>query len=230
MRSLSLPDSTQKDPPKSIEQIEKPIPEVFPQPQNLEQLEQAIANRLEQKITAVIEDKVEEKIISSFDMIIYQLEQKLIKNIESQMNMNFQGIISQISKKIDENLIDFKQLLSNISANKIIEDTTQSSRLQSASESQKSDEVASSDKPKNKRTTTATKNINNNDPRILAILDDLNKMNFAELEHKLAKSKKSKFAKPIYELRTLKLFTSIEDITTVRDLGEKTMQKIIENW
>lgn len=85
LRSLSLPDSTEKDLSKSIEKTTEPITEVSPQPQSLEHLEQAIANRLEQKLNTIIDSKIAAQITSNFQPIDDQLAQKLSEAIEQKI-------------------------------------------------------------------------------------------------------------------------------------------------
>jgi len=190
--------------------------------QNLEQIEQAITHRLEQKLTVTIERKIEEQMSSSLKLIV-----------------------NQMTKQLDVHLNYFKQSLSVVPASKISDPETQPISLAPDLGSKTISKPDKSTKTKTKveRSPTAAKNknIDDNDPKRLEVLNDLNTMNFADLERKLANSGKAniKFARPIHEKRSQKIdqrFTSIEDVianvkmTNVKGLAEKTMQKIIDSW
>ena len=191
--------------------------------QNLEKMEQSITQRLEQKLTATIERRIEE-----------------------QMSFSLQVIVNQMTKQLDTHLIDFKQSLSLVPVSKIFEPEAQPSSLvpelgsQNISKTDKLTETKTKPKTKPKVESPTTigksKNLDDNTPKRLEILNDLNTMNFADLERKLANSGKGniKFARPIHEQRSQELdqkFAAIEDvIKNVKMLGEKTMQKIIDSW
>ena len=218
-----------------------PIPIPNPPPMtnvspDLDKIEEAIANRLEQKLTAAIEKTIEERISASL-----------------------QVIVGQITKQLDAHLTDFRQSLSLVPVHQVLEAKTQPNQSIPEIAPEKAVEVVpektikavkvqttsksvpkATAKPKTERAKTTAKvkdkNIDNNDPKVLQVLNDLNNLNFAELQRKLAQSAKTnvKFARPIDELRLQqpnKKFQSIQDvIINVQGLAEKTMQKIIDAW
>ncbi len=213
LRSHSAPTSIPNPPP---------VPNVSP---DLDKLEEAIANRLEQKLTAVIE-----------------------KTIEDRISASLQVIVGQVTKQLDAHLTDFRQSLSLVPVHQVL-DPKQPTTSPSNSVTEKSSNPETSTKNKTKTTTKTSKpksassktsvkakNIDNNNPKVLQVLNDLNHLNFAELQHKLAQSAKTnvKFARPIDELRLQQpnqKFLSIQDvIINVQGLAEKTMQKIIDAW
>jgi hypothetical protein len=210
-----------------------PVTNVSP---DLDKIEEAIANRLEQKLTAAIE-----------------------KTIEDRINASLQIIVGQITKQLDAHLTDFRQSLSLVPVHQVLEAKTQLTQSVPEVMPEKAVEVVpektikavkaqtisksapkATAKPKTERAKTTAKvkdkNIDNNDPKVLQVLNDLNNLNFAELQRKLAQSAKTnvKFARPIDELRLQQpnqKFLSIRDvIINVQGLAEKTMQKIIDAW
>lgn len=192
-------------------------PTSAPQAQpDLAQIENAIANRLEQKLASTIDRIVEERI-----------------------NSSLQAFTHQITQQLNSHLLDFKQSLSFVPISQVLSQN-QPSTLVSESAPEKiakpKTTKAASTKPKTTSSKSKTKDtsINNDDPQVLQVLHDLNTMNFADLERKLAQSKSAKFARLIHEQRLLRLeqkFESIQDvITNVQGLAEKTMQKIVAAW
>jgi hypothetical protein len=210
-----------------------PVTNVSP---DLDKIEEAIANRLEQKLTAAIE-----------------------KTIEDRISASLQVIVGQITKQLDAHLTDFRQSLSLVPVHQVLEAKTQPNQSIPEIAPEKAVEVVPEKtikavkvqttsksapkvtaKPKTERAKTTAKvkdkNIDNNDPKVLQVLNDLNNLNFAELQRKLAQSAKTnvKFARPIDEKRLQQpnqKFLSIQDvIINVQGLAEKTMQKIIDAW
>ncbi len=213
LRSHSAPTPTPDAPPVNHETSP-----------DLAKIEEAIAKRLEQKLTATIE-----------------------KTIEEQISASLQTIVGQVTKQLDAHLTDFRQSLSLVPIHTVLGTSNQPSNLapeplpEKISKSKpapKSKTTPKTNKPKTEtsKTTAKAKNIDNTDPKVLQVLDDLNRLNFAELQNKLAKSAKTniKFARPIDELRLQQpnqKFLSIQDvIINVQGLAEKTMQKIIDAW
>ncbi len=192
--------------PAIVESITPP-----PIPQfDLAQIEQAISIRLEQKLTATIE-----------------------RTIEKRISSGFQAIIDQMTQQLDAHLLDFKQLLSPATIHKSVEPTV--SPIAPEPEPQKPSKVEKIDKSKIGRSTTSKKQgVDEDNPKTLQVLNDLNTMNFADLERKLLQSKSGKFARPIHEQRLKRSgqkFESTKDIiANVQGLAEKTMQKIINEW
>jgi|GEM_PF-985559 len=210
-----------------------PIPTPTPPPVNREtspdlaNIQEEIANQLEQRLTAAIEKTIEERISASL-----------------------QAIVGQVTKQLDAHLTDFRQSLSLVPMHTVLENSNQPNTLVSEplpekiskpKNSTKSKNTTKTNKPKaeTSKTTKATvkaKNIDDNDPKVLQVLNDLNNLNFAELQRKLAQSAKTniKFARPIDELRLQQpnqKFLSIQDVMiNVQGLAEKTMQKIIDAW
>jgi len=189
---------------------------------DLAKVEQAIAERLEQKLTAAIEKTIEERISASL-----------------------QVIVGQVTKQLDAHLTDFRQSLSLVPVHQVLDSQFQPTAPETVSNDLNKPETPTKSKtttktPKTKsatsKTTAKAKNIDNNDPKVVQVLNDLNNLNFAELQHKLAQSAKTniKFARPIDELRLQQpnqKFLSIQDvIINVQGLAEKTMQKIIDAW
>jgi len=192
---------------------------------DLANIEEAIANRLEQKLTAVIE-----------------------KTIEERINASLQVIVGQVAKQLDAHLTDFRQSLSLVPVHQVIEakpqpsqsipealpeKTTKTVKTQTTSKA-----TSKATKPKTERvkTTAKDKSIDNNDPKVSQVLNDLNSLSFAELQRKLSQSAKTniKFARPIDELRlqqpNQKLLSIQDVIINIQGLAEKTMQKIIDAW
>lgn len=195
LRSLSVP--------ATVESITlPPIPQF-----DLAQIEQAIAIRLEQKLTATIE-----------------------RTIEKRISSGFQAIIDQMTQQLNSQLLDFKQLLTSTTIQTI------ESTIPPIAPEPVAKKPSKTTKPaKTERTPTSKKqNLDDHDPKRSQVLNDLNTMNFADLERKLAQSKSGKFARPIDEQRLKRSgqkFASIEDvIIDVPKLAEKTMQKIIDAW
>jgi len=192
-------------------------------PPDLDKIEEAIANRLEQKLTAAIERTIEERISASL-----------------------QVIVGQVSKQLDAHLTDFRQSLSLVPVHQILEvktqpnqsipevvtkKTTKTVKAQTTSK----DTLKATTKPKTERakTTAKDKSIDNNDPKILQVLNDLNTLNIADLENKLKQSAKAniKFARLIHEQRSQQLFTSVDDVVArVDKLGVTTIKRIIAAW
>lgn len=184
--------------------------------QDLDRMENAIANRLEQKLSATVDRIVEERI-----------------------NASLQIFANQITQQINLHLLDFKQSLAFVPISEVLSPTQPIASVpESASEkiakSKTTKAATTRAKPTSSKPKAKDKSINNDDPKALQVLHDLNTMNFADLERKLAQSKSSKFARPIDEQRLLlpeKKFQSIQDvIANVQGLAEKTMQKIIDAW
>jgi hypothetical protein len=184
---------------------------------DLAQIENAIANRLEQKLSVTVDRIVEERI-----------------------NASLQIFANQITQQINLHLLDFKQSLAFVPISQVLSPTQP---IISVPES------APEKIPKSKTTKTATTKAKatsskprakdkfiSDDPKVLQVINDLNTMNFGDLQRNLAKSAKgnTKFAKPIYELKLQQpeqKFQSIQDvIANVQGLAEKTMQKIIDAW
>ena len=211
---------------------------------DLDKIEEAIANRLEQKLTAAIE-----------------------KTIEERINASLQVIVGKVSKQLDAHLTDFRQSLSLVPVHQVLEVKTQPNQSipevvpEKVTKTVKTQTTSKNDpkvpaktktarakttandptvpaktKTARAKTTAKDKSIDNNDPKVLQVLDDLNNLSFAELQRKLAQSAKTniKFARLIDELRLQKpnhKLSSIQDvITNVQGLTEKTMQKIIDAW
>ena len=212
---------------------------------DLDKIEEAIANRLEQKLTAAIEKTIEERINASLQVIVGK----------------------KVSKQLDAHLTDFRQSLSLVPVHQVLEVKTQPNQSipevvpEKVTKTVKTQTTSKNDpkvpaktktarakttandptvpaktKTARAKTTAKDKSIDNNDPKVLQVLDDLNNLSFAELQRKLAQSAKTniKFARLIDELRLQKpnhKLSSIQDvITNVQGLTEKTMQKIIDAW
>jgi len=192
---------------------------------DLDKIEEAIANRLEQKLTAALEKTIEERVSASL-----------------------QVIVEQVTKQLDAHLTDFRQSLSLVPVHQVIEakpqpsqsipealpeKTTKTVKTQTTSKA-----TSKATKPKTERvkTTAKDKSIDNNDPKVSQVLNDLNSLSFAELQRKLSQSAKTniKFARPIDELRlqqpNQKLLSIQDVIINIQGLAEKTMQKIIDAW
>jgi hypothetical protein len=190
--------------------IEKTVEPPTNQQLDLAQIEKAIANSLEQKLAATIDRIVEERISSSF-----------------------QAFATQMTQQLDTHLLDFKKSLASVNIDKIAE-PMQPPDLSSEQVPQKAIKTKAPAKTKSKPAGSATAkktNLDDNNPKALQVLNDLNTMNFADLERKLAQSKNGKFARPIHELQSEQKFQSIKDvISKVQGLAEKTMQRIIDAW
>lgn len=209
-----------------------PIPIPNPPPENhetspdLAKIEEAIANRLEQKLTAAIEKTIEERISTSL-----------------------QVIVGQVTKQLDAHLTDFRQSLSLVPVHQVIDTKPQTiqavaefepekiSKTDKATKSKTTAKATSKTptKPKtdSKKTATKNKDIDSNDPKTLQVLNDFNTLSVADLENKLNQSAKAniKFARPIHEQRSQQLFTSIDDVVArVDKLGVTTIKKIIAAW
>lgn len=187
---------------------------------DLDKIEEAIANRLEQKLTAAIEKTIEERISASL-----------------------QVIVGQVSKQLDAHLTDFRQSLSIFPVHQVLEVKSQPNQSIPEVVPEKTTKTKTNSKalpkatakPKTERVKTPTKDksIDNNDPKISQVLNDFNTLSIADLESKLKQSAKgnTKFARPIHEQRSEQKFQSIKDvITNIPRLAEKTMQKIIDAW
>jgi hypothetical protein len=130
---------------------------------------------------------------------------------------------------------DFKQSLSFVPVSQVISPSHAIATTPEPAPQPKSTKAATT-KPKATSSKSKAKDtsINNDDPQILQVLHDLNTLNFADLERKLAQSKSAKFTRPIHEqrlLRSQQKFESIQDvIANVQGLAEKTMQKIVAAW
>jgi hypothetical protein len=192
-----------------------------PQPdlaQNLAQMETAIANRLEQKLSTTIDRIVEERI-----------------------NSSLQVFANQITQQLNSHLLEFKQSLSFVPVSQVLSQphaiATPPESAPKKTAKPKTPKAVSS-KPEATISKSKAKNtsINNDDPQVLQVLHDLNTLNFADLERKLAQLKPSKrsLAKPIHEQRSQQpdqKFQSILDLMTKVDIIKKpTMQKIIDAW
>ncbi|MBD2178758.1 hypothetical protein H6F42_17705 [Pseudanabaena sp. FACHB-1998] len=192
---------------------------------DLAKIEEAIANRLEQKLTAAIE-----------------------KTIEERISVSLQLIVGQVTKQLDAHLNDFRQSLSLVPVHQVID--TKPETIQAVAELEpekisKTDKATKSKatakttsktptKPKSESKKTAAKNKNIDDnSQISQVLSDFNTLNIADLENKLKQSAKGniKFARPIHEQRSQQLFISIDDvISRVKGLAEKTMERIVSSW
>jgi ParB family chromosome partitioning protein len=192
-------------------------PVTAPATQNLDlaQMEQAIANRLEKTLSTTIDRILEER-----------------------LNSSLQVLTNQITQQLSAQLLDLKQSLSSAPISQVLEVPTQTMTLapESSLEQPVKSKPTKASKPKASSSKAKANSIDNNDPKVLEVLNDLNTMNFADLQRNLAKSAKSntKFAKLINELRLQQpdqKLRSIQDvIANVTGLAEKTMQKIIDAW
>ena len=208
LRSLSVP-------------VAAPVTENLAQNLDLVQMEQAIANRLEQTLSARIDRIFEERISASLQVFTNQITQ-------------------QLSSQLLDFKLDLKQSLSFVPINQVLESPTQPKIVVPASELEKPVKSKSAKATTTKSKTVSSKakinSINNDDPKVVQVLNDLNTMNYEDLQRNLAKSAKSntKFAKLINELRLQQpdqKLRSIQDvIANVAGLAEKTMQKIIDAW
>jgi hypothetical protein len=193
---------------------------------DLAKIEEAIANRLEQKLTAAIE-----------------------KTIEDRISASLQVILGQVTKQLDAHLTDFRQSLSLVPVHQVLDPKPQAvqavtefepEKISKTDKATKAKTTAKSTsktptKPKTASPKTAAKNkdIDSNDPKISRVLNDFNTLNIADLENKLKQSAKAniKFARPIHEQRSQQLFTSINDVVArVDKLGATTIKKIIDAW
>ncbi len=184
---------------------------------DLAQIETAIANRLEQKLSTTIDRIVEER-----------------------LNSSLQVFANQITQQLNSHLLDFKQSLSFVPISQVLSPTQPITSVpESAPEKISKSKTTKAATPKAKTTSSKPKAKDksiSDDPRVLQVINDLNTMNFGDLQRNLAKSAKgnTKFAKPIYELKLQQpeqKFQSIQDvIANVQGLAEKTMQKIIDAW
>lgn len=186
---------------------------------DLDKIEEAIANRLEQKLTAAIEKTIEERISASL-----------------------QVIVGQVSKQLDAHLTDFRQSLSLVPVHQVLTQPTPSipevvtEKATKTVKAQTTPKAPAKPKTERAKTKAKDKSIDNNDPKVLQVLSDLNNLSFAELQRKLAQSAKTniKFARQIDELRLQqpnhKLLSIQDVIMNVQGLAEKTMQKIIDAW
>jgi hypothetical protein len=207
LRSLALSSSTEitSSPTSKVEQ------------QDLAQMENAIANRLEQKLSTTIDRIVEERLSSSLEVFA-----------------------SQITQQLNAHLLDFKQSLSFVPVSQVLSPPNAIASVpESAPAKTSKAKTTKATTPKAKTTSSKPKAKDksiSDDPKVLQVINDLNTMNFGDLQRNLAKSAKgnTKFAKPIYELKLQQpeqKFQSIQDvIANVQGLAEKTMQKIIDAW
>lgn len=185
---------------------------------DLAKVEQVIAERLEKKLATTIDRIIEERISSSF-----------------------QAFATQMTQQLDTHLLDFRRslLLTN---NKNTEPPIQPIQpidlpTESVSKRTSKTEKPAKTKAKTERSTTSkNKDIEENNPKSLQVLNDLNTMNVADLERKLSQLKPSKrnLAKPIHTQRSQQpdqKFQSISDLMSKVDVIKKpTMQKIIDAW
>jgi len=195
-----------------LRSLSSPIPiEESTQP-DLDQLETAIANRLEQKLAATLEQLVEKRI-----------------------NSSLQSFTNQITQQLDTHLLDIKldikNSLSSAPTTKTVETIIQPPDLSTEPVSQKTVKTPTKSKTKSEKPPATAKKQNlDDDPKASQVLNDLNTMNFADLERKLSQLKPSKrsLAKLIHAQRS---FQSVEDvINNVAGIKEATMQKIIDAW
>ncbi|PZV13696.1 MAG: hypothetical protein DCF20_14600 [Pseudanabaena sp.] len=190
------------------------------QEQDLSQMENAIANRLEQKLSATIDRIVEER-----------------------LNSSLQVFANQITQQLNSHLLDFKQSLAFVPISQVLAPTQPITSVpEPATEKIAKSKTTKAATTKTKTTSSKSKVkdssiISNDDPKALQVLHDLNTMNFADLERKLAQLKprsKRSLAKPIHEQRLqnpAQMFQSIEDvISKVSGINKKTMQDIIDAW
>ncbi|MFZ4728186.1 MAG: hypothetical protein ACOYMQ_05925 [Pseudanabaena sp.] len=198
--------------------LEISAPQTQPETQpDLSQIENAIANRLEQKLSVTVDRIVEERI-----------------------NASLQIFANQITQQINLHLLDFKQSLAFVPISQVLSPTQPISSVpESAPEKTPKSKTTKTATTKAKATSSKPKAKDksiSDDPKVLQVLHDLNSMNFADLERKLSQLKPSKrsLAKPIHEQRLqhpAKKFQSIEDvINKVSGIKETTMQKIIDAW
>jgi len=205
LRSHSLPTAT----------ATQPTSEKLPPQPDLTQLEQSISHRLEQKLSATINQVIEEQITSTLQVFANQMTQQL-----------------------NAGLLDIKQLLAVVPISPAIEPSIQLEPIPEKTAKSRTPRTTktkeSSSKPKAK--TKSISSIDNDDPSSLQVLNDFNTLNFADLERKLSQFKPTqrKLAQPIYEQRLLQpdhKFQCIEDIIiNVTGIKETTMKKIISGW
>ena len=198
--------------------LEISAPQTQPETQpDLAQIENAIANRLELKLSVTIDRIVEERI-----------------------NASLQIFANQITQQINLHLLDFKQSLAFVPISQVLSPTQPISSVpesapEKISKSKNTKAATTKAKTTSSKPKVKDKSISD-DPKVLQVINDLNTMNFGDLQRNLAKSAKgnTKFAKPIYELKLQQpeqKFQSIQDvIANVQGLAEKTMQKIIDAW
>jgi hypothetical protein len=182
--------------------------------QDLAQMENAIANRLEQKLSATIDRIVEQRLNSSLEVFA-----------------------NQITQQLNSHLLDFKQSLSFVPVSQVISSPHAIATDPEPALKPKTTKAATTKtKPTSSKSKAKDTSINNDDPKVLQVLHDLNTMNFADLQRNLAKSGKgsTKFAQPIHELKLQQpeqKFQSIQDvIANIQGLAEKTIQKIVAAW
>jgi hypothetical protein len=186
--------------------------------QDLAKMENAIASRLEQKLSATIDRIVEQRI-----------------------NSSLQVFASQITQQLNSHLLDFKQSLSSVPISQVLSPpnaiaSVPELAIEKIAKSKNTKAATTQVKTTSSKSKVKEMSISNDDPKVLQIINDLNTMNFADLQRNLAKSTKgnAKFAKPIYELKLNQpeqKFQSIQYvIANVQGLAEKTMQKIIDAW
>lgn len=198
--------------------LEISAPQTQPETQpDLSQIENAIANRLEQKLSVTVDRIVEERI-----------------------NASLQIFANQITQQINLHLLDFKQSLAFVPISQVLSPTQPIISVpESAPEKISKSKTTKTATTKAKATSSKPKakdKFISDDPKVLQVINDLNTMNFGDLQRNLAKSAKgnTKFAKQIYELKLQQpeqKFQSIQDvIANVQGLAEKTMQKIIDAW
>jgi hypothetical protein len=182
--------------------------------QDLAQMENTIANRLEQKLSATIDRIVEER-----------------------LNSSLQVFANQITQQLNAHLLDFKQSLSFVPISQVLSPPNAiATDTEPALKPKTTKAATTKTKPKSSKSKAKDTSINNDDPKVLQVLHDLNTMNFADLPRNLAKAGKgsTKFAQPIHELKLQQpeqKFQSIQDvIANVQGLAEKTIQKIVAAW
>ena len=167
---------------------------------DLAKVEQAIAERLEQKLATTIDRIVEERISSSF-----------------------QTFATQMTQQLSSQLLDLKQSLATSKP------TPVSSREKTKDKPVESIDPASATS-RAKTKDKSIKSIDNDNPKVLQVLNDFNTMNVADLEHKLSQLKPSKrsLAKLIHAQRSFQSVEDV--INNVAGIKEATMQKIIDAW
>ena len=167
---------------------------------DLAKVEQAIAERLEQKLATTIDRIVEERISSSF-----------------------QTFATQMTQQLSSQLLDLKQSLATSKP------TPVSSREKTKDKPVESIDPASATS-RAKTKDKSIKSIDNDNPKVLQVLNDFNTMNVADLEHKLSQLKPSKrsLARLIHAQRSFQSVEDV--INNVAGIKEATMQKIIDAW
>jgi hypothetical protein len=205
------------------------------QNQDLAQMEKAIGDRLEQSLDRLVEERLN-TILQRFAIQISNQLGSQISDLKQSLSLvPIHQFFEPLVEPLLEPLVKSQVQTSPSDPAPIIEKTTQKPV---------EPKTAKTSATKTKTASTATKtkkaqpvnSINNDDPKVLQVLHDLNTLNFGDLQRNLAKSAKTniKFAKPIYEMRSPQpeqKFQSIQDvINQIEKLTEKNMQKIIDLW